>query len=245
MSERVWDRYVTEQDRASLAAVRDRRVGFGERPGLLMVDLYRWVFGDRPQALLEALPTWPGSCGLAGWEALPSIQRLLQAARTAGIPVFHVTGLDEAGMPGWNEAIHSAGGRGGSQRAEHLKRRYQIVDEVAPIEGEVVLRKTAPSAFWGTPLMAEVHRRGVDTLLVAGESTSGCVRASVVEGASYRLRMIVAEECVFDRHQATHALNLFDMHQKYGDVLPLADVLGFLETYATRRAPSEAAVAWR
>jgi nicotinamidase-related amidase len=65
---------------------------------------------------------------------------------------------------------------------------------------------------------------GIDTLIVAGESTSGCVRASVVDGASYRLRVTVVEECVFDRHQATHALNLFDMHTKYADVLPLAAV---------------------
>ncbi len=229
MSERVWDRYLTEHDRASLADAPDRRVGFGQRPGLLLIDLYRWVFGDRPQPLLEALPEWPGSCGLAGWQALPHIQALLRVGRAAGLPVFHVTGLDGAGMPGWNEAIHAYGGRGGKRASAHLKERYDIVDEVAPIDGEVVLRKTAPSAFWGTPLMAEIQRRGVDTLVVAGESTSGCVRASVVDGASYRLRVIVVEECVFDRHEAPHAINLFDMHQKYADVVPLADVVAHLQ----------------
>lgn len=243
--ERIWERFLTENDRRHLAATRDRRVGFGERPALLLVDLYRGVFGDRPQPLLEAITTWPASCGLAAWEALPRIQTLLAAAREVRIPVIHVTGLAEAGMPGWNEAIHGGVPRstnapaGGDPAArERERRRYEIVDEVAPVEGEVVLRKSAPSAFWGTPLIGQLIYLGVDTLIVAGESTSGCVRATVVDGASHRLRMIVVAECVFDRHEAAHAINLFDMHQKYADVLPLADVLAYLRQVAARRAAS-------
>ena len=77
-------------------------------------------------------------------------------------------------------------------------------------------------------LLDHLTRLGVDTLITCGESTSGCVRASVVDGCTNRYRMIVVEECVFDRHQATHAINLFDMHQKYADVLPLAEVLEWL-----------------
>jgi nicotinamidase-related amidase len=228
-SGRVWDQLLTEQDRAHMARTPDRRVGFGQRPALLLIDLYRWVFGDAPQPLLEAIETWPGSCGLAAWEALPHIQRLLQLARDLGLPVVHMTGLDDAGMPGWSEAAHAGVGRGGvgstsAAALERRRRRYDIIDQVAPIAGEVVLRKTCPSAFNGTPLVHHLTNLGIDTLIVAGESTSGCVRASVVDGASYRLRVTVVEECVFDRHQATHALNLFDMHTKYADVLPLAAV---------------------
>jgi nicotinamidase-related amidase len=225
---RVWERFLTEHDRAHLALSRDRRVGFGERPALVLVDLYRWVFGDKPQPLLEAVGTWPGSCGLAGWQALPHIQHLLSVAREVGLPVVHLTGLDDAGMAGWNEAAHGDVGRANPNSSpailERRRRRYDIVDEVAPITGEVVLRKTAPSGFWGTPLAAHLNYIGVDTLIVAGESTSGCVRATVVDGCSYRFRMIVVEECVFDRHEAAHAINLFDMHSKYADVLPLAAV---------------------
>src|SRR5205823_4644308 len=112
--------------------------------------------------------------------------------------------------------------------------RYDIVPQVAPIEGEVVLRKSAPSAFNGTPLLAHLTYLGVDTLIVGGESTSGCVRASVVDGCSYRYKMIVVEECVFDRHQAPHAMNLFDMHQKYADVLSLAAVEAHLRRATVR-----------
>src|SRR5919202_1020564 len=144
-----------------------------------------------------------------------------------------LTEQDRAGMPGWSEAIHAAGGRSATRTASSLPadrvlHRYDVLPEVAPVDGEVVLRKTAPSAFWGTPLMAELNRLDVDTLIVAGESTSGCVRASVVDAASYRFRVIVVEECVFDRHEAPHAINLFDMHQKYADVIPLDTALDYI-----------------
>ena len=131
-------------------------------------------------------------------------------------------------------------GRGGEMDAAALdrkKRSSQIVDEVAPIAGEVVLKKTAPSSFWGTPLAGHLTFHGIDTLIVAGEATSGCVRASVVEAASHRYRVQVVEECCFDRHEATHAMNLFDMHQKYADVIPVNDAVAWLGAY---RAPAKA-----
>ena len=237
MTERVWDRFLTEQDKAHLAAAPRRPVGFGTRPALLLVDLYRWVFGDEPQPLLEAIKTWPASCGLAGWEALPRIQKLLAGAREVGIPVIHITMLDADGMLGWSEAAHRDTFSVPSDPAmlQRWRRRTEIVDEVAPIPGELTLRKSAPSAFSGTPLIGQLNYLGVDTLLVAGESTSGCVRATVVDGTTHRFRMIVVEECVFDRHQATHALNLFDMHQKYADVVPLAEATAYLHRWRSEQ----------
>ena len=100
MTERVWDRFLTPADQAHLARSRDRRIGRGQRPALLLIDLYRAVFGDRREPLPEAIETWPSSCGPAAWDSLPNIQRLLAAARSAGIPVIHITMLANAGMPG-------------------------------------------------------------------------------------------------------------------------------------------------
>ena len=111
---------------------------------------------------------------------------------------------------------------------DRQKRGGDIVDEVAPLPGEFVFRKTAPSAFWGTALAAQLTYLGIDALLVVGESTSGCVRSTVVEGAAYRYRMQVIEDCVFDRHDAPHAMNLFDMHAKYADVISLQKALDYL-----------------
>ncbi len=231
MTDRVWDRFLTEQDRAHLAMRGHRRVGFGKKPALLLIDLYRWVFGDKPEPLLEAIKTWPSSCGLAGWNAVPRIQALLSAAREVAIPIVHVTGLgDEAGVA--RSVRHEAEKNTlmSPEARERRRRRFDIIDELKPLPGEAVLRKSSPSAFWGTPLVGHLTFLGVDTLITCGESTSGCVRASVVDGCTHRYRMIVVEECVFDRHEATHAINLFDMNQKYADVLPLAEALQYLRS---------------
>ena len=237
MAERVWDRFLTEQDKATLLGRPPRPVGFGERPALLLIDLYRWVFGDKPEPVTEAIKTWPGSCGLAGWEALPHIQKLLTKAREVEIPIIHITGIDGVAIEPWS--FRRDGAKRANMNEEQLdrfRRRFQIVDEVKPIPGETVLKKTSPSAFWGTPLIGHLNFLGVDTVITCGESTSGCVRASVVDGTTNRLRMIVAEECVFDRHQACHAINLFDMNQKYADVVPLNDILKYLDAWRAEKA---------
>lgn len=230
MAERVWDRFLSERDRARLALEPARRKGVGSKPALLMVDLYRGAFGDAPEPLLEAIKTWPGSCGLAGWEALPRIEALLGEARALGVPVVHITGMQ--GMPGWREATPRGGQRNDPASVERRRRRYEIMDALAPIDGEVVLRKAAPSAFWGTSLVGHLVSLGIDTLVIAGESTSGCIRATVVDGKSYRYRILVPEPCVFDRDEASHAINLYDIDQKYGDVLPLDEVLDYLRSVA-------------
>jgi maleamate amidohydrolase len=236
---RVWDAFLTEQDRAHVALKGDQRLGFGRRPALLMIDLYRWVFGEEPEPLLEAVKRWPSSCGLAGWQALPHIQELLAAARKYRIPVVYSTDLSEPNIQPWAKAGRSSAARPSPDpdlQARHAH-GFEIVDEVAPLDGELVVRKSSPSAFFGTPLQAHLTSLGIDTLIVAGESTSGCVRAAVVDGCTLRYRMMVVEECVFDRHQATHALNLFDIHQKYGDVISLSDALGYLDGQHTAHSP--------
>ena len=229
MTERVWDKFLTEQDKAHVASGENKQVGFGKKPALLLIDLYRWVFGDKPQPIMEATKEWPSSCGMVAWAAIPALQTLLAAAREARIPIVHATGREDDGLAGWSVGREIYGNSDRSPEAiERRNRRFDIIDEVSPIDGEPVIRKSAPSAFWGTPLIGHLNALGVDTIIAVGESTSGCVRASVLDGCTSRFRMIVCEEAVFDRHEAAHAINLFDMNQKYADVLPLADVLEYL-----------------
>ena len=229
---RVWDAYLTAQDKI-VDGVRSRgRFGFGERPALLLIDLYRAVFGDAPVALPEAMNDWPSSCGLAAWEAVPHIQRLLAAARAAQIPVFYSTDMEMNATPllSWSRGRTRGAGKPDSpEMAARRLRMHEIIDEVAPIAGELVIEKASPSCFSGTPLLSQLIARGIDTILVGGESTSGCVRAAVVDGCTARFNMIVAEECVFDRTEASHAINLFDMHQKYADVLPVDEIIAHLQ----------------
>jgi len=139
-------------------------------------------------------------------------------------------------LAGWSVGREIYGNADRSQEAlERRNRRNDIIDEVAPIDGEPVMRKDSPSAFWGTPLIGHLTAHNVDTIIAVGETTSGCVRASVLDGCTNRFRMIVVEEGVFDRHEAAHAINLFDMNQKYADVLPLADVLEYLGEVGAKR----------
>jgi nicotinamidase-related amidase len=226
MARRIWDRYLTQQDRTALAAEPAFHRPPGSRPVLLMIDFNRWAFGDRREPLLESIKRWPGSCGEAGWDALPHAMRVLAMARRHGIPVVH-TSQSEA-IPGWRDRPPKYGAAD-PEMEERRRHRYEIMDEVAPIAGEVTLLKTAPSGFNQTPLLHHLIGLGADTLIVCGESTSGCVRATVVDGKSYRYRILIPEECVFDRHEAPHAINLFDMEQKYAQVLPVGEVLAYMD----------------
>jgi maleamate amidohydrolase len=243
MVERIWDRFLTESDKAHIAASegRKKRVGFGKKPALVIVDMYRGVFGDEPKPLLESIKKWPGSCGMAGWNALPYFQTLLAEARAAQIPIVHVTMGDHMGVEGWSvkRGMPKPTLPTDPDALERAMRASQIVDELTPLPGEAIIKKVAPSSFWGTPLSAHLNYNDVDTVIAVGESTSGCLRATVVEGVSHRFRMIVAEECSFDRHESAHAMNLFDMHQKYADVLPLHEVVAHLRSIRPTESASE------
>lgn len=233
---RIWDPFLTERDKSSLRNRPYQMWGYGRKTALVMIDLYRGAFGDRRQPLNEATREWPGSCGEDAWDALPHVQRLLAAARTAGIHVVHITGLPpaESGVKNWTDATYGGESvffNSGPIDASVQRRRFDIIDELTPIPGEAVLRKNAPSAFFGTLMVSHLNALGIDGLIFAGESTSGCVRASCIDARSYRFKVTIAEECVFDRHQAPHAINLFDMNQKYADVLPVDDVIKHLASY--------------
>jgi nicotinamidase-related amidase len=245
VTERVWEKFLTEQDKAHVAirGPRTKRKIFGSKPAILNIDNYRSVAGDEPEPILEQIKTWPGAMGFAAWDALESIAELLKTARDAGIPCAHVHGLpeEESGVRPW--------GSGGKKMAEMMpeeldryQRRFDFMPQAAPVEGEIVLRKTAPSAFFGTPLMAGLNAWDVDTLIVTGESTSGCVRASVIDAKSYRFNVVIAEECVYDRHEACHAINLFDMDQKYATVLPLAEIKEWIAEWSQSKSPMIPAV---
>jgi nicotinamidase-related amidase len=109
---------------------------------------------------------------------------------------------------------------------------YEFVEEIAPRDGDVLLPKKHPSAFFGTPLVSHLVDQQVDTLVITGCTTSGCVRSSVTDAFAYNFKVIVPEDCVYDRAPTSHAVNLWDMDGKYADVMPSAgvmDLIGALE----------------
>ncbi|GGG00718.1 isochorismatase family protein [Paenibacillus abyssi] len=221
-----WERFMTEQDKAHDEMWgKKENFGFGEKPALVLIDIYYGVLGFKREPLLEQIKTIPGGMGLEGWEAVDRTVELLAAARKHSIPVIHVTKLDKNGIIGWGRKMGKR-----MSLPEGLKdRASEIVEEVAPIEGEMIIHKAAPSAFQGTVLPFMLRKLGVDTIIACGESTSGCVRATVVDGTTYRYNMGVVAECCFDRTQMSHHVNLFDMHQKYADVIHLPEAIAYFE----------------
>jgi len=108
-------------------------------------------------------------------------------------------------------------------------RGTQVIESIAPEQGDVIVSKRYASAFFGTPLMTYLNDLDRDTIIVTGATTSGCVRATVADAFSYGFNVVVVEDGVFDRGEVSHAINLFDMDQKWADVMSSEDVIGYIE----------------
>jgi maleamate amidohydrolase len=194
--------------------VFDGQVGYGRKPAVIVIDF-------------TLAYTTPGSPFFAEGvvRAVRDTVPLLAAARAAGVPVIHT-----------RVEYHPSGADGGwfVRKVPALRKMVageklaQIDPAVAPLPEEVVLVKQYPSPFFGTPLAPMLAALGVDTLILAGCSTSGCVRAGALDGVQHGYRVIVPQECVGDRHDGPHDANLFDINAKYGDVVRRDEVVSYL-----------------
>lgn len=224
-----WDGLVPENEQEVFrAAGYGRRGGWGTRPALLVVDVNYNFAGDRPEPILDSIRRFRNSCGEVAWQTIPRIAELMAHARLRGVPVFFTTQgyrLDPLGVGSWG--LKNARATEVSEDAAGIG--TEIVKELAPLPDEVVIRKEKPSAFFGTALASHLVARGVDTVVVAGCVTSGCVRATAVDAFSYNYRVGVVADCVFDRAETIHRLHLFDLAMKYADVVSLAEAIAYLE----------------
>lgn len=196
-----------------------RRLGFGRAAALVVVDLTKGF----------ANPEQFGGGNIDA--AIDNTVHLVAGARERKIPIVftrHAYAADRSDCGLF------------TQKNEKLRiltvdsDTTEIVEQLTPKPGDMVLCKRHPSAFFGTDLTGWLVMRGVDTLIVSGCTTSGCIRATVVDAIGYGLRPIVPRECVGDRALAPHEANLFDLEMKYADVLPLAEVLAALPRPAWR-----------
>jgi len=219
-----WDRFLTERDKEHLAIWGKKdRDELGKKPVVLVIDVHYNSVGHERKPMLESIRDWPMSCGLEGWQAIDRTVELLASARANDVPVVYVRGLP--GFPSDSSRVRERGGAG-NRRIDHLPAEIralanEIVGEIAPRPDDLIIGKATSSAFGGTPLLYYLRMIGADTVIVCGETTSGCVRAAVLDAAKYRYRVGVLEECCYDRTEASHWMNLFDMHQKYGEVMNL------------------------
>jgi maleamate amidohydrolase len=231
MSEPIWNKFLTERDKAVFAAGGfGARAGFGKRPALLVIDV-NWAFcGERPEPILESIKKWRTSCGEDAWVALDYIKRLIDRARLRGLPVIYTTGEGRAdkwdrGSWGWKSSYSGTG----SSVAQPNRDGNEIVAMIEPGPKDIVIRKQKPSGFFGSNLASYLTLLGADSVIVVGTTTSGCVRATAVDAFSLNYRVILAEEGCFDRSEASHAVSLCDMHAKYADVVPTAEVLAYFD----------------
>jgi maleamate amidohydrolase len=222
----IWDDVISEEEKALYRnAGYGRRVGMGRRPAVLMVDLYHTDL--RPEGTAEERRfSDPAPEGIA--VTLRAIDALLTKARSRRIPIFYSTNQyheDGRDLGGWRYKSWAA--------EEHVRllkgEPYPFLSAVAPGPADWIIYKRCPSVFFGTQLSSHLADLGADTLLIGGQTTSGCVRATVVDAFSHGFRTIVIEECTYDRCATSHKVNLFDMDQKYADVLSLGEVLDYLD----------------
>ncbi len=231
---RVWDEFLTPRDREVFDKSGFGALGgFGERPALLVIDVNYAFCGEEPEPILESIKQWPNSCGEDAYKALPVLQRLIAACRAKGVPVIYTTGVvrpDGWDIASWgwknnrtDESVSGAGVKPTNRDGN------AIMDEIAPAPQDIVVLKQKPSGFFGTPLQSYLQLLGCDSVLATGTTTSGCVRATVIDAFSMNYRVAVVEDGCFDRSEASHAINLCDMNAKYADVLPSADVLAYID----------------
>jgi nicotinamidase-related amidase len=219
-----WDGIISEEEqKAYNAAGFGRPSGIGKRPALLIIDVQYRTIGTTPKPFWESIKEFPSSCGDVGWNAMHNIALLLAEFRRNSWPVLypHVAPKNKA----------TDGGRLAQKMPSLMDiaaRGYEFPDEIAPREGDVLLPKKHPSAFFATPLASHLIDLQADTLVVTGCTTSGCVRGSVVDAFAFNFRSLVPHDAVYDRSATSHAVNLFDMASKYADVASTAEVLEIL-----------------
>lgn len=235
MAEQIWDKFLTERDKQVFAASGyGARAGFGKKPALLVIDVNYNFCGDKNEPILESIKRYRNSCGEDAWDALPVIRKLIDACHDKTVPVIFSTGTVRAdgwdrGGWDWKNSRNAEDAAPPANRGSN-RNGNDIMDEIAPQPQDLVIEKLKPSIFHGTGLTGFLNNLGVDSVLIAGTTTSGCVRATVLDAFSLNIRTTIAGDACFDRSQASHAINLCDMNAKYSDVVSSDEVLTHINT---------------
>ena len=227
---RPWDGIISDDEqKAYRAAGFGKPTGMGTRPALLIIDVQYRTTGSVEKPFWEAIKEFPTSCGDVAWAAVHHIQPILALFREKNWPVLYPHVAPKKAYDGGRLAAKVPSIMTISEKG------YEFVEEVAPVEGDILVPKKQPSAFFGTALTSYLIDLDADTLVVTGCTTSGCVRSSVIDAFAYNYRISVPEEAVYDRSRVSHAVNLFDMSEKYADVMPSSDLLKKLSEVPARK----------
>lgn len=190
----------------------------GEKTALLVVDVTYGFCGDPGQTIDEAIAKYATACGPVSWETMPRIRKLIELFRELGRPVIFTRSAPD-------DTPFSGRATKGKRLDKAMPEKHNVIpDDIAPRPDEWVLEKTKASAFFQTPLASALVRQNIDTVVICGVATSGCVRASTVDSFSNGFPTFVVDDCCFDRSEFAHCANLFDMNAKYANVVSLSEL---------------------
>ena len=220
---RIWDDLLSDQDHAVIEQAGYSKRGaaswesrdVGKRPVCLVIDMQNLSVG-RNVPILEAIKEYPTAMGETAWQSIGRMIPFLAEVRRAQVPIVYTRVLPR----------HYS-------RDDHA---VQIVEPLAPQPGDEVIDKPYASAFFSTRLQEHLGRYRADTLIIIGNSTSGCVRATAVDARQHGYAAIVVEECVFDRIEASHKIALLDLWMKYAQVLSVEEVVAYLKNLTNSRS---------
>lgn len=224
-----WRDVVSQADMNLYAHYR-RETRVGPDAAFLAIDLYTAVYRGGALSPYDLNDTYQNTCGKFAHAAIEPTHALFDAVRRADLPVFYCT---------QDIRPHSRPAGAWSTRRKMPRLDddgFKIYHEFEPQADDVVIRKQRASAFSGTPLLSHLNLLGIKSLIVCGESTSGCVRASVVDAYSAGFHVTLVEECTYDRSEMIHKVNMFDMAHKYADVMHLEEVVTHLGNVAQQSA---------
>jgi len=187
--------------------------GLGDNPMVFVIDMQRFIVGE-DVPILESIEGFnSSSMGSVAHDAIEHIGPFLDHARDNGVPITYTRVIPDS----YDDPEH---------------KDLQIVDPVAPEESDTIIDKSYASAFFGTDLISRLVREDIDTMIVVGNSTSGCVRATAIDGKQHGFDVIIPIECVFDRIEASHKVALLDLWMKYARVVDQAEAEEFIEENA-------------
>jgi len=221
---RRWEEIFTGIDRNIVRKMSPSRSQFFcHKAALLIIDVTKSFLGSTSESIQRSTAEYVTSCGKSGWLALPNIQKLQKCCRENNIPIIYSI-ADNLARRFCNGPTKNA-----FPNLDFNPTGNEIPLLLKPLKSEMVIPKTKASVFFGTPLFSCLRSMEIDSLLIAGCTTSGCVRATVVDGYSYGFSCFVVEDCVFDRFELSHLVNLFDMNAKYADVISLKEAIKLIK----------------
>ena len=224
---RIWEDLLTQQDKDVIIDAGYDKLGaatwesreLGSNPALLVIDMQNHLVG-KDEPILTAIKKERTAMGEIAWKAIKPISSLISTCRRAQIPIIY-TKVVPRGRASGEESI-------------------QIIDSVKPRKNDLVLDKNFSSAFFGTDMLAHLKRKNIDTVIIIGNSTSGCVRASAVDARQMGFNVLIPQECTFDRIEASHKIGLLDLWMKYAIVKSTDEVAEYVDSLnQTRNSPLE------